>query len=106
MALESQGAVRRKPDVVSVIVETGADEAMMVGTTTAFVRLAHQILEIVNGDAPRGHSVAGVTVRWDSTIAECFDQLAEIVPSSLALVETDPERELLRQYFEAISPRQ
>ena len=94
---------------LSVLVETGPDEAMMVGTTDAFLRLAEIALRVASGmgtgDFPRTPPD-----NWDGVLVQqhpmpfLFDVLAEIQPDCAIVVASEEERVRVREYMWGLSP--
>ncbi|WP_231741049.1 hypothetical protein [Thalassoglobus neptunius] len=102
-AIEELSKLTIDPDgtPVSIMVETGEDEAIMVGTKDDYVRLAMTLLEsILERSGPEGleTQVGDTTVR-SILPAKLFDRLGHVVPSCLWFAETADEKEKVRQHF-------
>ena len=77
-------------DVISIVVETALDEAVLVGTPASFRKLAECIMDQVTHfeDAQqRGDTAQGAAIP-----AGVFDSLAEVVPTSIWFTESNKER--------------
>lgn len=82
-------------DKVSIMVETSYDEAVVVGTSAAYKKLAHEILSCVevveSGNVCR--ELFGVNLIGAIALPSgLFDSLAHVVPSSICIVKSDDDR--------------
>ena len=102
-ALEDLNNIGIDPDgtPVSIMVETGEDEAIMVGTKDDYLRLAMTLLEAtLDSNRSEGHETRVGSTAVRAVLSEkLFDRLGHVVPSCLWFVETADEKERVSRYF-------
>ena len=84
-------------EVVSIVVETALDEAILVGTPKAFRKLSDFLLECASAveASPESKSKMpyGVECIGNKSVpCGLFDTLAEVVPGALLIVKSDRDR--------------
>jgi hypothetical protein len=77
-------------DVISIVVETALDEAVLVGTPASFRKLAECIMDQVTRFEDTPHH--GDTALCAAIPTGVFDSLAEVVPTSIRFVDSKQER--------------
>lgn len=102
-ALQYLDELAVRDERVSVMVETSEDEAIMIGTADAYIRLAATLLRA----AARLHDggsqqIAGVKLESMPSLADAFDSLADVVPSCLYLAGDDSDRKRVADHFHSL----
>jgi hypothetical protein len=77
-------------DVISIVVETALDEAVLVGTPASLRKLAECIVDQVTRFEVAKQR--GDTTQCASIPTGVFDSMAEVVPTSIWFVESNQER--------------
>lgn len=89
-------------DRVAIGVETDLDEAFLIGTPQALIRLAVALLQAA-ASGNRSREVAGVNCHWSEHTHDVMDHMAQVVVGAECIVQTDAERELLVQHFRGLA---
>jgi hypothetical protein len=100
------GLVADQAARVSVAIETGPDEAVLVGTADAYLRLALTALEFVADtwtEQAERQSVGGVGVTGTTKFGEVFAP-GEVGVSSAWLAATAEEVQAVKEYILSLSP--
>ena len=82
---------------VSIVVETGEDEAIMVATRAALMKLALALLHSVASSERRERSpkdIDGTRVEYVD-LSDCYDSYADVVPDCLLIAANDADRRRL-----------
>lgn len=94
---------------LSVTIETGSDEAGLVGSRDAYLRLAKVTLEFILA-SERGELQewgTGELRAFGSTmINQVFDSSCEIVIDTTSLAKSDQQAQDISKYYKETSPRQ
>jgi hypothetical protein len=89
-------------DTIRIAVETGEDEAFLVGTRAAFLKLARALMDAAN--APERHSeVDGIRVQWSTKTHRLVS--SELAFTAECVCETEEDAQLVYQHFVSISPK-
>lgn len=89
-------------EVVSIVVETGEDEALMVGTKGAFLNLAKILVQgVASNDTANIMTTTadGVALQCSTSIANAFDKLGHVVPRALCIAKNAEDSKLAARSF-------
>lgn len=102
-ALINEGNSLEDTSAVSIMVETGEDEALMLGTKASFLRLAGKVLMASyreHSDPPKFLNVDGTKLIASNEIEEAFDKLAHVVPRTVCTARDEKDLKLAVSYFQ------
>ena len=102
-ALQCLDETNFRDEHVSVMVETSEDEAMMIGTADAYIRLAVTLLRAVTGLHDGGsQQVADVELACMPSLADAFDTMGHVVPTCLYVAAEDSDRKRVADHFHSL----
>ncbi|MEM1143648.1 MAG: hypothetical protein AAGI88_13795 [Pseudomonadota bacterium] len=91
---------------IGIAVETGEDEAIIVGTSQGLIRFASALVRSAAGLGESEVKLAGsVAASWSVETHALWDPSSEIAITSECLVACESNVHAVLQYFKANSPR-
>lgn len=107
--LEALGCLKQvaseRPFPVSIMVETSVDEAIMVGTVESYIWLITQLLRhLSEKDHPNYRQVELGNYSVRMLPLSVFNSLADLVPRSLCVTNSDDESQAVVEYLRQLNP--
>jgi len=91
---------------IGIAIETGEDEAIIVGTSQGLLRFASALIRSAASSAEFDAQIAdGMPVRWGTETRSLFEPASEIAISSECLVEAEAAVRGVLRHFQEHSPR-
>ena len=98
LSAEIQGSADR----IRVGVETDEDEAVLIGTRLAFLKLARSLIDAAERTASTAE-FAGTRVQWTTATTGVMDSWIRITAECRC--ETDEDAQRVYEHFESLNPR-
>lgn len=99
--------IENKDARLSIVVETGYDEAGLVGTSDAYLRLAKVLIEFVAGaqdNQMETWKIAGLQLPGSTAVNQVFEVPGEIVIDTTCLTASETDTQAVADYFREMSP--
>ncbi|WP_145283692.1 hypothetical protein [Pirellulimonas nuda] len=91
-----------KGELVTIALETGEDEAVLIGTKEAYLNLALVLVKCVasvGGECIHEVGVGETRLRCSTSVASAFSQLGHVVPGSLCIAQSEIDSQLATRHF-------